>query len=66
MTLQRRSISTLSRKKMEYSPIFMDMASQNHDSTRYYHRPISTTNWRSFNNNTWNQGKENYVTTNHQ
>jgi oligoribonuclease NrnB/cAMP/cGMP phosphodiesterase (DHH superfamily) len=38
-------------------------ASQNHYSTRYYHRPTSTTNWRSFDNNTWNQGKENYATT---
>ena len=40
-----------------------NMTSQNHYSTRYWHRPTSTTNWRSFNNNTWNQGKENYATT---
>jgi hypothetical protein len=40
-------------------------ASQNHYLTRYYHRPTSSTNWRRFNNNTWNQGKEN-ATTSHQ
>jgi hypothetical protein len=34
------------------------MASQNHYSTRYYHRPTYDTNWRSFNNNTWNQGNK--------
>jgi oligoribonuclease NrnB/cAMP/cGMP phosphodiesterase (DHH superfamily) len=42
------------------------MASQNHYLTTYYHKPTSTTNWRSFNNDTWNQGKENYATTRHQ
>ena len=42
-----------------------NMASQNHYSKRYYHRPTSTTNWRRFNNDTWNQGKENHVTTRH-
>ena len=42
------------------------MASQNHYSTISYHIPTSTTNWRSFNNDTWNQGKENYATTRHQ
>ena len=34
-----------------------NMASQNHSSRRYYHRPTSTTNWRRFNNYTWNQDK---------
>jgi hypothetical protein len=43
-----------------------NMASQNHYSRRYYHRPTSTTNWRRFNNDTWNQGKENHATTRHQ
>ena len=43
-----------------------NMASQNHSSTRYYHRTTSTTNWRSFNNDTCNQGKGNYETTSHQ
>jgi hypothetical protein len=43
-----------------------NMESQNHYSRRYYHRPTSTTNWRRFNNDTWNKGKENHVTTRHQ
>jgi hypothetical protein len=42
------------------------MASQNHYSTRYYHRPTSPTNWRRLNNDTWNQGKENHATTRNQ
>jgi hypothetical protein len=41
-------------------------ASKNHYLTRYYQRPTTTTNWRSYNNNTWNQRKENYATTNYQ
>jgi hypothetical protein len=28
--------------------------------------PTTTTNWISFNKNTWNQRKENYLTTRHQ
>jgi hypothetical protein len=41
-------------------------ASPNYSSTIYYQRPTTTTNWRSFNKNTWNQRKENYATTRHQ
>ena len=42
------------------------MASQNHYSTRYYHIPTYIKNSIRFNNDTWNQGKENHVTTRHQ
>jgi hypothetical protein len=36
---------------------------RNHYSKRYYQRPITTTNLRSYNKNTWNQRKKNYATT---
>jgi DNA repair exonuclease SbcCD ATPase subunit len=41
-------------------------ASPNYSSTSYYRRPTMTTNWRSFNKNTWNQRKTKYSTTRHQ
>jgi hypothetical protein len=40
--------------------------SPKYSSTSYYHRPTMTTNWISFNKNTWNQRKENYTKTRHQ
>jgi hypothetical protein len=43
-----------------------NMESKNHYSTKYYHGPTSTANYKNFNNDPRNQGKENYATTRHQ